>query len=163
MEIQQLRFHNNPIKQLSWGPTALEAPILLSLADDELAWWNVSLQNDNTNTKKRRTRMGIGRSTSLFVANTSTTQKMPNSQSLDAGMSRLNAGSSAGTANGTNHMRIQWKNKVGKDPEMPALLAAVELPQCRAAKVCISPDFTKFVTVDIYGSVSTFKPFNNDT
>ena len=49
-----------------------------------------------------------------------------------------------------------WKSKEGKDPEKPALLAVVELPSNFLAKVCISTDFTKFVTVDIYGSISTF-------
>lgn len=49
-----------------------------------------------------------------------------------------------------------WKSKEGKDPKRPALLAVVELPSNFLTKVCISTDFTKFVTVDIYGSISTF-------
>ncbi|XP_014474786.1 PREDICTED: apoptotic protease-activating factor 1 isoform X2 [Dinoponera quadriceps] len=159
-EIQQLSFHYNPIKQLSWGPIALEAPILLSLADDELAWWNVSL-NNKVNVK-RRSRMGITQSNSTpsFNANNTCPIKMPNSQSLNASVSNLqhNTESSA-DMNSVDFTCTNWKDKVSKDPEIPALLAAVELSHCRTEKVCISPDFTKFVMVDIYGSVSTFQPF----
>lgn len=108
--------------------------------------------------------MGITQSMSTpsFSANACLIQPIPNSQSLDTGVSNLQHSriSSLNSAeNGINGTYTDWKGKVGKDPKMPALLAAVELPQCRTAKVCISPDFTKFVTVDIYGSVSTFKPF----
>ncbi|XP_025153495.1 apoptotic protease-activating factor 1 isoform X2 [Harpegnathos saltator] len=160
-ELQQLNFHNSSIKQLSWGPTTLDAPILLSLADDELAWWNVSLQNDKINVKKR-SRMGIihSRSTPSISANTSSTQQIPNSRSLESNLQH-NAESNAGTANGINCMYINWKDKEGRNPEQPALLAVLELPQCRTTKVCFSQNFSKFLTVDIYGSVSIFKPFNH--
>ncbi|XP_032673551.1 uncharacterized protein LOC116845226 isoform X2 [Odontomachus brunneus] len=169
IEIHQLSFHNNPIKQLSWGPTALKAPILLSLANDELAWWNVNLHStDKFNVKQRRSRKGITHSKSTPSFNTNKTlpiQQIPNSQSLDTDgvwISKLqhNKESSASTSNGVD-MHINWKSKISKDPKKAALLAAVELPQCRTAKICISPDFMKFVTVDIYGAVSTFKPFSH--
>lgn len=153
---------------MSWGPTALDAPILLSLANDELAWWNVALcLKDELNEKPKRSRRSITCSKSTpscnVCADTLSTQQIPNSRSLDSNVSNLqhDTESNASTSNGVNYTHINWKTKMGKDCNKPALLAAVELPQCRTAKVCISPDFTKFVTVDIYGAVSTFKPFSH--
>lgn len=160
-EIRQLSFHSNPIKQLSWAPIAIDAPILLSLANDELAWWNVALASKESSSKeiKRRSRTGVTHSTSTpsFNVSASPIIQIPSSRSADNDVSEPQSNEES---NGTSNVGASyWKSKRGKDPEMPALLAAVELPQSRAAKVCISPDFTKFVTVDIYGSISTFKLF----
>lgn len=161
MEITRLSFHTNPITQLYWAPAAIEIPILFSLTSDELVWWNVALAKNNLKkTQNIRSRMGIIRSTSTpsFTTSAFLNLRVPNSRSIDTGVSNLNLHddetSNADTVNGISRY---WKNKIGKHPEMPELLAVVELPPSRDPKVCISPDFTKFVMVDMYGSVNTFK------
>ncbi|XP_067209405.1 apoptotic protease-activating factor 1 isoform X2 [Linepithema humile] len=162
-EITQLSFHSNPIRQLSWAPTTADASILLSLTDDELIWWNITLSKNNV---KRRSRMGISHSTSTpsLSMNTSLNVQLPNSRS-DNGVSNLqnNDESSESIANDVNDVSKYWKNKIVRDSEIPGLLAVIELPPSRNAKICISSDFTKFVMADMYGSVSTFKLINYKT
>lgn len=159
MEITQLSFHTNPIIQLYWAPTAIDVPILFSLTSDELVLWNVALAENNMKRNKkniRRSRMGISHSTSTpsFNMNASLNVRISNSRSADAGVSNLDDEISSITVNSISRY---WQNKVGKNPEMPELLTVVELPPSRNPKVCISPDFTKFIIVDMYGSVNTFK------
>ncbi|XP_012525104.1 apoptotic protease-activating factor 1 isoform X2 [Monomorium pharaonis] len=163
-EINLLSFHANSITQLSWAPVNIDIPILLSLTSDEIVWWNVALAKNNTRRNLkiiRRSRMGITRSISTpsFSTNTFFDPQMSNSRSIDVGVSNLqnDKTSSASITNIVNSTTEYWKNKIGKNPEVPELLAVVELPPSRNPKVCISPDFTKFVTVDMYGSVNTFK------
>lgn len=160
-EISQLSFHSNPIRQLSWAPITASVSILLSLTDDELIWWNIALLKNNV---KRRSRMGHSTSTPSLNTNTLPNVRLPNSLS-DNGISNLqNNGESSGSiTNDVNGISEYWKNKIAKDFEIPGLLTVIELPSSRNAKVCISPDFTKFVMADMYGSVSTFKLINYET
>jgi len=164
VEITQLSFHANSITQLYWAPAAIGVPILLSLTSDELVWWNVTLAKNNTRRiqKNMRSRMGLishSLSTPSFNTNELSNPRISNSQSVDAGISTLqdDKSSNATVMDTINSMSRYWKNKIGKIPEIPELLAVVELPPSRDPKICISLDFTKFVMVDMYGSVNTFK------
>lgn len=160
----QLSFHTNPILQLYWAPAIINVPILLSSTSDELAWWNVSLAKNNMrrNQKniKHKSRMGHSISTPSFNTNAFLHSQMSSSRSVGSGVSNLQDE----TSNAASNISINryWKNKIGKDSEIPELLSVVESPPSRNAKVCISPDFTKFVTVDMYGSVNTFKLIDYD-
>lgn len=162
-EIAQLSFHSNLIRQLSWAPTIADASILLSLTDDELVWWNIALSKNNV---KRRSRMGIShsKSTPSLSTNMPLNVSIPNSWS-DNGVSNLQDHDESGDSvmNDISGVSKYWKNKIAKDLEIPGLLAVIELPPSRNARVCISPDFTKFVMADMYGSVSTFKLINYKT
>ncbi|KYM96416.1 hypothetical protein ALC62_12922 [Cyphomyrmex costatus] len=158
MEINRLFFHASPIIQLYWAPVTINVPILLSLTNDELIWWNVAL----TKTTKKNTRSRMGRSTSVpsFSSNSFWDLQVPNSRSIDAGVSEIQDEMISSTSNSNytvNSVNRYWENKKGKNPERPELLTVVALPSSRDPKVCISPDFTKFVMVDMYGSVNTFK------
>lgn len=160
----QLHFHTNPIIQLYWAPTIINVPILFSLTSDELVWWNVALAKNNVKRSKKnikRSRMGISHSTSTpsFNTNTFLNLRLSNSRSVDTGVSNLQNYEIPSTAviNPINSISRYWKNKIGKDPEIPELLHVIELPPSRNAKVCSSPDFIKFVMVDMYGSINTFK------
>lgn len=101
--------------------------------------------------------MGISHSTSTpsFSMNASLNTRIFNSRSADAGVSNLQDDEIPSAI--VNSISRYWQNKIGKNPEMPELLTVVELPPSRDSKVCISPDFTKFIMVDMYGSVNTFK------
>lgn len=147
-----------------WAPTIINVPILLSLTSDELVWWNVALAENNVKKNKKtmkRSRMGISHSTSTPSFNTSAilNLRISNSRSVDTGVSNLQnyETSSATGMNTINNISRYWKTKIGKNPEIPELLHVIELPPSRNAKVCSSPDFTKFVMVDMYGSINTFK------
>ncbi|XP_071562800.1 uncharacterized protein [Temnothorax nylanderi] len=165
----QLSFHTNPITQLYWASAAIKVPILLSLTNDELVWWNVDQAKNNMRRSQmnmKRSRMGIRHSASTpsFNTNAFLNSQISNSRSINTGVSNLQddaTSSAAGTStideyHSTRRMEY-WMTKIGRDPKMPELLSIVELPPSRDAKVCISPDFTKFVMVDMYGSVNTFK------
>lgn len=78
--------------------------------------------------------------------------RLSTSQSVDTGISNLQQPRIVDV----NSVNSYWRNKVSKNSETPALLALVELPANQDIKVHISPDFTKFVAVDMYGSISTF-------
>ncbi|XP_011342861.1 apoptotic protease-activating factor 1 isoform X2 [Ooceraea biroi] len=159
-EITKLSFHNNSIAQLSWAPVTIDVPILFSLTNDEMVWWNIALVKNNA---KRRSRMGISHSTSTPSLSTSMPSNfrihIPNSQSVDTGVANLQDGekSTADVTNVVSDVSRYWRGKIGKNPEIPELLTVVELPPSRNVKVCISPDFDKYVTVDTYGSIYTFK------
>lgn len=71
-------------------------------------------------------------------------------------------GNGSSNNNGTTLQRVDlakyfWETKVEK-VENSALLCLVPLPLGNA-KVCVSDDFNKFLTVDNNGYVSTFEPF----
>ncbi|KAL0120735.1 hypothetical protein PUN28_008418 [Cardiocondyla obscurior] len=162
-----LSFHTSPIKQLDWCSAAINVPLLLSLTSDEFAWWNVALAKNNIKANQktaRRSRMGISHSTSTpsfstsSISNSFTNLQISNSRSVDTGVTNLQ-GDKTST---TDYDSQYWKNKVGKDPQVPELLQIVELPPSRDPKVCISSNFSKYVMIDIYGSVNTFKLFNYD-
>ncbi|KAK2582333.1 hypothetical protein KPH14_004670 [Odynerus spinipes] len=158
--MQTFSFHTNAITQLNWGPSTTEVPLLLSVNRDELAWWNVQLSNYGTQ-KKRQSRKGIIRSISTPTVSTSTDSRLflPNSYSADISSSLSNPSNQTLQDDKSENTSSYWKNKVGRDGENPALLCALQLPTSCIPKVCISADFSKFITVDIYGSVSTFKLF----
>lgn len=161
--IRTFSFHTNAITQLNWGPSTAEVPLLLSVNRDELAWWNVQLDNCGTQ-KKYQSRKGIIRSISTPIVSTSTDSRfsLPNSYSADiSNLSHSLSNSLIQTLQDgkTANTSLYWKNKVGKDSNNPALLCVLQLPTSCIPKVCISTDFSKFITVDIYGSVSTFKLF----
>ncbi|XP_072748469.1 uncharacterized protein [Anoplolepis gracilipes] len=167
--ITQLSFHKDPITQLFWAPIA-DVPILLSVANNELVWWNIALTKNNT----RKSRMGIRHSIStpsLSLNSAFQNLKMRPSRSIDTNVSNLqnnnasedaisiernNDGSDI-TVNTVRTVSEYWINKKGRDPEMPELLAVVELPPNPYTKLHVSTDFTKFITIDMYGSISTFK------
>lgn len=70
--------------------------------------------------------------------------------------------SSSNNNNGTTLQRVDlakyfWESKVEK-LDKSAMLCLVPLPPGNA-KVCVSEDFNKFLTVDNNGYVSTFEPF----
>ncbi|KAL6265324.1 hypothetical protein P5V15_002125 [Pogonomyrmex californicus] len=158
MEITRLYFHTNPITQLHWAPTTIDVPILFSLSCDELVWWNVALvKNYKRGSQKRRSRMGISHSTSTpsLSTNALLNLQISNSPSVDAGVSNLQNDEAS-------ILDRYWRNKIGKDPKMPELLHVVELPPSRDPKICISSDFTKYVMVDMYGSINTFKLIDYD-
>jgi len=162
VEITQLSFHANPITQLYWAPATISVPILLSLTSDELVWWNVALAKNNMRGIQKNMRNRMGRishslSTPSFNTNELSNPQVPNSRSVDAGISNLQDDKTSNATDTTNSMSKYWKNKIGKNPKIPELLAVVELPPSRDPKICISLDFTKFVMVDMYGSVNTFK------
>ncbi|XP_020280211.1 apoptotic protease-activating factor 1-like isoform X3 [Pseudomyrmex gracilis] len=155
-EITHLSFHNNSIAQLSWAPTTVDASILVSVTNDELIWWNVDLASKPTT---KQSRMGIGHSMSTpsLSSNMFQNLRLSTSQSVDTGVSNLQQPRVI-DVNSTNSY---WRNKVSKNhEETPALLALVELPANQDIKVHISSDFTKFVAVDMYGSISTFTLIN---
>ncbi|XP_029154798.1 uncharacterized protein LOC114927905 isoform X2 [Nylanderia fulva] len=162
-EIVQLSFHKDPITQLFWAPTSIDVPILLSVTNNELAWWNIALiKNKNT----RRSRMGIkhSMSTPSFGQNAfNRDTRIPNSQSLDTSVSSLQINDALDTDNTANTVSKYWTNKIGRDPEVPELLAVIELPPNPNTKLHVSTDFTKFVTVDMYGSINTFKLIDYNT
>lgn len=158
--IKTFSFHTNAITQLNWGPSTTEIPLLLSVNRDELAWWNIQLSNCGTQ-KKVQSRKGIVRSISTPSVSTSTDSHflLPTSYSSDISTSLSNSSIQTSQDNKTGNISSYWKNKVGRDNNNPALLCALQLPTSCIPKVCISADFSKFITVDIYGSVSTFKLF----
>ncbi|XP_017884244.1 apoptotic protease-activating factor 1 isoform X2 [Ceratina calcarata] len=153
-EICQLHFHTDPVTQLNWAPSSIEVPILLSVSSDEIVWWNIILAMNSSKKKKS----GMNRSISTPFPNGDKMDDslcMSTSQSVDSGMYEMQSENS-GTSNVGYDSTKFWKSKKGKDPKHPALLAVVELSSNFFAKVCVSADFTRFVTVDIYGSISTF-------
>ncbi|XP_014606549.1 PREDICTED: apoptotic protease-activating factor 1 isoform X2 [Polistes canadensis] len=156
--LRTLYFHTSAITQLNWAPVTTEAPLLLSLNGDELAWWNVQL-TDHSTQQIRRSRYGLVRSISTPSASTF------NNNNIDVSSLHI-SNSSTGILekyeelNKTEYLSSYWKCKVGRDGKKPELLGALELTPSCIPKVCISADFSKFVTVDIYGSVSTFKLFD---
>ncbi|XP_015189029.1 PREDICTED: apoptotic protease-activating factor 1 isoform X2 [Polistes dominula] len=162
--LRTLYYHTSAITQLNWAPVTTEIPLLMSLNGDELAWWNVQLTDCST-LKKRRSRYGLVRSTS--TPSTSTHSDFSSFNNNDVDISSLHvSNSSTGILekydeelNKCEDLTSYWKCKVGRNSKKPELLGSLELPPSCIPKVCISPDFSKFVTVDIYGSVSTFKLF----
>jgi len=161
VEITQLSFHANPITQLYWAPATISVPILLSLTSDELVWWNVALAKNmrgiQKNMRNRMGRISHSLSTPSFNTNEFSNPQVSNSRSVDASISNLQDDKTSNATDTVNSMSKYWKNKIGKNPKIPELLAVVELPPSRDPKICISLDFTKFVMVDMYGSVNTFK------
>lgn len=156
-EIRKLHFHTSSITQLHWAPSVIGVPILLSVSSDELVWWNIALAM-YVSKPKRGIRIAMNRSISTpsVYKNRNGSPHMSISQSVDSQICDMQVQLEGNGINGENSPSKLWKSKEGKDSKQPALLAVVELSSNCFAKVCISPDFTKFVTVDIYGTISTF-------
>ena len=140
------------VTQLCWAPSAIKVPILLSVSSDELVWWNITLTFYIRKPKWPSVRMNRSISTPSVSIEESISPYMTPSQSIDSCIYTMQNQIESEIDKVTKF----WKSKESKDPNNPALLAVVELPSNFFAKVCISADFTKFVTVDIYGSISTF-------
>ncbi|XP_043496185.1 apoptotic protease-activating factor 1 isoform X3 [Polistes fuscatus] len=162
--LRTLYFHTSAITQLNWAPVTTEVPLLLSLNGDELAWWNVQL-SDHSTQQKRRSRYGLVRSISTPSASTHSDFLSFNNNDIDVSSLHVSNSSSgilekSKELSETENLSSYWKCKVGRDGKKPELLGALELTPSCIPKVCISADFSKFVTVDIYGSVSTFKLFD---
>ncbi|KAK9303557.1 hypothetical protein QLX08_004783 [Tetragonisca angustula] len=151
-EINKLCFHMSSVTQLCWAPSAIKVPILLSVSSDELVWWNITLTFYIRKPKWPSVRMNRSISTPSVSIEESISPYMTPSQSIDSCIYTMQNQIESEIDKVTKF----WKSKESKDPNNPALLAVVELPSNFFAKVCISADFTKFVTVDIYGSISTF-------
>ncbi|XP_076236256.1 apoptotic protease-activating factor 1 [Calliopsis andreniformis] len=157
-EIHKLRFHTSPVTQLFWAPSVIGVPILLSVSSDELVWWNVDLAT-HVKKQKEKFRSKINRCVSFPTVSDSANANLHMSTSQSADSSIYNTQCEVEdnvTTDSVNSQSKYWLSKEGKDPNQPALLAVVELSSNFFAKVCISTDFTKLVTVDIYGSISTF-------
>ncbi|XP_076641925.1 apoptosome protein Dark isoform X2 [Halictus rubicundus] len=158
VEEHKLCFHTTPITQLYWAPSAVDLPVLLSVNSDELVWWNITLDtHGDKQTKRRKQKLRPSCSFTLDNKRSTNNLYMSSSQSADSNFySAQQQLEDNTTTNGVSNVSKYWKLKEGKDTKQPALLAAVELASNFLAKVCVSPDFTKFVTVDMYGSISTF-------
>ncbi|XP_046825757.1 apoptotic protease-activating factor 1 isoform X2 [Vespa crabro] len=160
--MRTLYFHTSAITQLNWGPATAEVPLLLSVNVDELAWWNVQLNNHGTQ-KQRQSRKGFLHSISTPSVSTDSNFLLPECFSTDTCIPLSNSSIEIfqinEDSNQIGNTSSYWKYKVGRDGKKTELLRALELPPSCIPKVCISADFSKFVTVDIYGSVSTFKLF----
>lgn len=152
-----MSFHTSSVTQLRWAPSVIEVPILLSVSSDELVWWNIALALYIRKPKWPSIRINRSISTPSVGVKGNITPNMSTSQSIDSCIFNMqNQVEDKDTKSDIDKETKFWKFKVGKNPNKPALLGVVELPSNFFAKVCISTDFTKFVTVDIYGSVSTF-------
>ncbi|XP_066591533.1 apoptotic protease-activating factor 1 isoform X2 [Prorops nasuta] len=166
-ELHRIHSHTVPIIKLYWAPLNTGTPILLSADYDGLLWLNFALINATK--RNRRSRMGFLRnsmSTPSFKTNENEST-IVNSKSVSSKLSDLQLQSSVddvqnnydGLSIADPNISIYWKGKQAKYHENVALLAVVQLPQSYIAKVFISEDFSKFVTVDIHGSVNSFSPF----
>ncbi|XP_054000407.1 apoptotic protease-activating factor 1 isoform X1 [Hylaeus anthracinus] len=157
-EIHKLCFHTTAVTQLYWAPSIIDVPVLLSVNSDEVVWWNIAL-TIRTHKQQKRLRSKIKHSISspAVCQSANVGLHMSTSCSVDSNMYSMQPQVEDNTTmNGVHKLSKYWKFIEGKNPQQPALLAVVELPSNFLAKICISTDFTKFVTVDIYGSISTF-------
>ncbi|XP_058791268.1 apoptotic protease-activating factor 1-like isoform X2 [Phymastichus coffea] len=145
-ELGKLCLHCCPVSQLNWSPSSISVPILLSVNCDELAWWNVSMLHSIDKTQNRRSRMGFSRSINNLNMDMSQTRM---SQSVKRSKLQINVDEF-------------WSRKLAKS-NRPAMLGCVQLPStCTGkVKVCVSEDFSKFLTIDIHGTVSNFTIFGN--
>ncbi|XP_017794472.1 PREDICTED: LOW QUALITY PROTEIN: apoptotic protease-activating factor 1 [Habropoda laboriosa] len=156
-EIRKLCFHTSSITQLHWAPSTVEIPILLSVSSGELVWWNITLAIYLSKPKRIRHIMNRSFSTPSVDGKVYVNSHISASQSVDSHMCDMQHQLEDNTlTNDVPNLSKFWRSKESKDPRHSALLAVVELPSNYFTKVCISADFTKFVTVDIYGSISTF-------
>ncbi|CAK9826161.1 Apoptotic protease-activating factor 1 [Anthophora retusa] len=156
-EIRKLCFHTTSITQLHWAPSTVDIPILLSVSSGELVWWNITLAVYLSKPKRIRHLMNRSFSTSYVGGEVHLNAHMSTSQSADSRICDMQRQLEDNTMkNGIPNPSKFWRSKESKDSKHSALLAVVELPSNFFTKVCISADFTKFVTVDIYGSISTF-------
>ncbi|XP_034944735.1 uncharacterized protein Dark [Chelonus insularis] len=162
--------HKSPILQLHWAPSNIGVPILLSINCDELAWWKADLIINKANEKKRRSRMGMTRSATIPPSSSSGSLKslsldlLPNFRDIDSPDGTMNVSLEE---NSNNHDSIDKKayefwssKKVLYDNKWPGLLGLVQLhPHGRGAKICVSSDFRKFLSVDTQGSINKLTLF----
>ncbi|KAK0169016.1 hypothetical protein PV327_002765 [Microctonus hyperodae] len=162
----ELHLHCNSVRQLHWAPAAIGIPILFSVNCDELAVWNVTLIINNEK-KNKRSRMGMTRSatTSFSNRNLPVCSQMSTSQTANANLSSLtvrheNDQNGNSSTNYIDEIRKFWSSKIPKDPHFPALLGMISLPLSCNAKVSVSKDCNKFLSVDVHGSINNFTFFN---
>lgn len=154
LELAMLSLHCSTACELHWSPITINAPILLSVSCDELAWWNMSFLKTPDRSQNRRSRMGFSRSASSPVVGMSprSSYRLPNSPTAPPTSPSLN-------------VNEFWSRKLQKtgDAERPALLCCIQLPATCAGPthVCVSDDFAKFLTVDIHGTVSNYTIFGS--
>jgi hypothetical protein len=161
VELGRLSLHCSTVGQLHWSPVSIGVPVLLSVNCDELAWWNVAFLKSPDRSQNRRSRMGFSRSISSPNVGISprSSCKIPSSQSAELSAAEVKASTPA--------LKVDeyWGRKLAKcgNSERPALLGCVQLPSSCTDKVstCVSDDFSKFLTVDIHGTVSNYTLFGN--
>lgn len=153
-ELSELELHCGPVRQLIWAPNSIDAPILLTVNCNELAWWNIGYLIDEKNAF-RRSRMGSSRRAST-----------PRSGPSPRASIELNSNQSSGPpVQQDQQKRVSeeynassfWKLKQAKiASEKAALLTVVQLPVSSTddGNIFVSDDFSKFLTVDINGKVS---------
>lgn len=151
----RLSLHNCTINQLHWSPISISTPILLSVNCDELAWWNIAFLQLHNKNQNRRSRMGFSRSPNVSLSPRSSFSSMfvcQNTEILEQEIINPN-------------IDDYWTHKLTKndDTTRPGLLGCVQLsPSCTGQiKVCVSDDFSKFLTVDIHGAIITYSLFGN--
>uniref|UniRef100_A0A0C9RL69 Apaf1_1 protein n=2 Tax=Fopius arisanus TaxID=64838 RepID=A0A0C9RL69_9HYME len=160
-----LSLHCYPVLQLHWAPESIGAPILLSVNCEDMAWWNISLLQEDKKLN-RPSRAGIPRSstTPTFGISPRGSMRLSASQSAAADLSKLTEKLEKNASNENNDSdeektRQFWCSKVTKDQNNPGLLRLIQLPHSCRPKVCVSCDFKKFLLVDSHGSINTYKLF----
>ncbi|KAG7206909.1 hypothetical protein KM043_000802 [Ampulex compressa] len=142
-EKYKLCFHVTPVTQLHWAPASIDIPVLLSVNADELVWWNIALFKYN-NRQKRKSRMGITRSSSTPSTSTVMHLQMTGSQSATVDMCNMSLNlindkymAERSLTKEIPSVNEYWRKKEGKDPNRPGLLAVVERPPSCLAKIPI--------------------------
>ncbi|KAK0174087.1 hypothetical protein PV328_007201 [Microctonus aethiopoides] len=161
-----LNLHCNSVRQLHWVPAAIGIPILFSINCDELAVWNVALMK-NDKKKDKPSRMGMTRSATTSFSNRilPVSSQMTTSQTANANLSSLtlrheNDQNGNSSTSYIDKIRKFWSSKIPKDPNFPGLLGMISLPLSCNAKVSVSNDCNKFLSVDVHGSINNFTFFN---
>ncbi|KAJ8681851.1 hypothetical protein QAD02_017643 [Eretmocerus hayati] len=161
MEIGKLKLHDSPVIQLCWSPEELSAPILLSVDSTQMAWWNVSYLRSLDRRENRRSRMGFGRNSNSPSMGMSPrgSVRLPDSPTSPDQQSRPKD-----LALPAALIDEFWSRKLPKNSaKRPALIGCVSLPaSCTdAIKVCVSDDFSQFLTVDGHGTISNYTLFGH--
>ncbi|KAL7297703.1 hypothetical protein TKK_0008740 [Trichogramma kaykai] len=152
VELGKLDLHCSPICQLHWSPVCINSAILLTVSGDELAWWNVNYLRGPNRSQNRRSRMGFDRSQiQQGISPRSSYQAKPQ-ESIKLQI----------TPPVTLNLEEFWSRKLGVDVDRPALLGCVCLPgTCTDnVRICVAPDFSQFLTVDIHGTISNYTIFS---
>lgn len=131
-----------------------------------MVFWNISLSKFKRTTQ-RQSRMG-SISSSNSSPNVSISPRssliLSNSRSVDfsklsLSLSDSNADELSFNGNSSNSGKIFWLAKTGRISKHPELLGVVPLPTISNTKVCISGDFSKFMTIDVHGSMTKYRLF----
>lgn len=154
-ELHTLSFHTNTVDQLYWAPVLEDNPILLAVVNNELTWWNVKSLIKGKSSRNRRNRKGVISNGNRFSGNF-TAQQTPNNEV---------GGSTKPTTltlvNSNQDQMINfWKSRSPRYDGIQGLLGIARLHRATAAKVCVSEDFTKFLTIDPLGNINSLRVFN---